>query len=51
MAGVSENAPVMLTLYENSRLSLSDPASGWSMEISSFGPGNAGVWLELLKKN
>ena len=51
VAGVSENAPVMLTLYENSRLSLSDPASGWSMEISSFGPGNTGVWLELLKKN
>ena len=50
VAGVRENAPVFLTLYENSRLSLSDPASGWSMEISSFGPGNTGVWLELLKK-
>ncbi|MDJ1016333.1 MAG: photosynthetic complex assembly protein PuhC [Paracoccaceae bacterium] len=50
VAGVGENAPVLLTLYENSRLSLSDPASDWSMEISSFGPGNTGVWLELLKK-
>lgn len=44
------NPPVTLTLYENSRLSLVDPATGWSTEISSFGPGNVRVWMNLLQK-
>lgn len=44
------NPPVTLTLYENSRLSLTDPATGWSTEISSFGPGNVGVWMNLLQQ-
>lgn len=44
------NPPVTLTLYENSRLSLADPATGWTAEISSFGPGNIGVWMNLLQK-
>ena len=43
------NEPVTLTLYQSGRLSLVDPSTGWSTEISSFGPGNRGVWLELLK--
>lgn len=49
VARVVENAPVTLTLYENSRLSLHDPASGWTTEISSFGPGNVRSWLALLQ--
>ncbi len=48
--GAEGNAPVTLTLYQSGRLSLVDPATGWSTELSSFGPGNTGVWLELLKK-
>ena len=44
------NPPITLTLYENSRLSLTDPATGSSTEISSFGPGNVGVWMNLLQK-
>jgi putative photosynthetic complex assembly protein len=47
---ISGNPPVTLTLYENSRLSLLDPTTGWSTEISSFGPGNVGVWMNLLQK-
>ena len=47
---VTENPAVKLTLYETGRLSLTDPATGWSTEISSFGPGNIAVWLNLLKK-
>ncbi|MXQ09707.1 photosynthetic complex assembly protein [Alphaproteobacteria bacterium GH1-50] len=47
--GTEGNPPVKLTLYQNGRLSLFDTGSGWSMELSSFGPGNRGVWLELLK--
>ena len=47
---ISGNPPVTLTLYENSRLSLLDPTTGWSTEISSFGPGNVGVWMNLLQE-
>jgi putative photosynthetic complex assembly protein len=47
---VAGNPPVTLTLYENSRLSLLDPTTGWSTEISSFGPGNVGVWMNLLQE-
>ena len=50
VARVTENPPVKLTLYETGRLSLNDPATGWSTEISSFGPGNIAVWLNLLKQ-
>lgn len=46
---VEGNPPVILTLYENSRLSLHDTATGWRTEISSFGPGNVRVWMNLLK--
>ena len=46
---ITTNEPVTLTLYQSGRLSLVDPSTGWSTEISSFGPGNTGVWLELLK--
>ena len=44
------NPPVTLTLFETGRLSLADPASGWSTELSSFGPGNTAVWLNVLKQ-
>ena len=47
---IAGNPPVSLTLYENSRLSLHDPATDWRAEISSFGTGNAAVWIELLKQ-
>ena len=48
---VAGNPPVTLTLYENSRLSLVDTATGWHTEISSFGPGNVRVWMNLLADN
>ena len=50
VARVEGNPPVSLTLYETGRLSLSDEASGWSTEISSFGPGNTAVWLNVLNQ-
>jgi len=45
---IETNPPVTLTLFESGRLSLFDPATGWSTELSSFGPGNIAVWLNLL---
>lgn len=49
VAGVSTNEPVTLTMFENGRLALSDPASRWQVELSSFGAGNVAPWIELLK--
>ena len=49
VSGVTDNPPVTLALYDTGRLSLHDPASGWRTELSSFGPGNTGVWIEFLK--
>jgi putative photosynthetic complex assembly protein len=48
--GVDANAPVTLTLFENNRLALFDHSTGWRTEISSFGPGNVRVWMNLLTK-
>ena len=50
VARVEGNPPVTLTLFETGRLSLADPASGWSTELSSFGPGNTAVWLNVLNQ-
>lgn len=37
---VEGNPPVTITEWASGRMTLSDPASGWSMELSSFGAGN-----------
>jgi putative photosynthetic complex assembly protein len=44
------NPPVTITQYENGRVSLSDPATGWQVELSSFGPGNVGTFLKMLNQ-
>ena len=50
VAGVTDNPPVTITQFENGRLQLSDPATGWSTEIASFGPGNLGTWQAMLAR-
>ncbi|MEM9898962.1 MAG: photosynthetic complex assembly protein PuhC, partial [Pseudomonadota bacterium] len=50
VARVDGNPPVTLTLFETGRMSLNDPASGWRTQLSSFGPGNTAVWLNVLNK-
>lgn len=37
---VKGNPPVKITEWESGRMSLHDPATGWEMELSSFGAGN-----------
>ncbi|MEM9031265.1 MAG: photosynthetic complex assembly protein PuhC [Pseudomonadota bacterium] len=34
------NPPVTITEYESGRMALFDPATGWQVELSSFGQGN-----------
>jgi putative photosynthetic complex assembly protein len=47
---VAGNPPVVLTQFENGRLQISDPATGWEAELTSFGPGNLGVWHDLVTR-
>jgi putative photosynthetic complex assembly protein len=47
--GVSGNPAVTITSYENGRVALLDPATGWRVELSSFGAGNAAVFAQLLR--
>lgn len=47
-ARVAGNPPVTLARHENGRLSLSDPATGWSVELTSFGRANLALWDPLL---
>ncbi|WP_422071708.1 photosynthetic complex assembly protein PuhC [Tranquillimonas rosea] len=49
-ARVEDNPPVTLTRFANGRLRLSDPATGWSTELTSFGAGNALAWTALFEK-
>ena len=37
---IAGNPPVTITEWESGRWTLNDPATGWSMELSSFGQGN-----------
>ncbi len=45
---VSEDAPVTLARHQNGRLTLTDPASGWSVELTAFGSDNEAAFAALL---
>lgn len=40
--------PWRVTRWDNGRLSLDDPKSGWSMELTGFGPSNYATFAKLL---
>ena len=46
---VTGNPPVQITEWESGRMTLHDPASGWSMELSSFGAGNTRHFRQLFQ--
>jgi putative photosynthetic complex assembly protein len=46
--GIGAETPFTLTEWENGNLTLSDPATGRSVEVSSFGPDNRAVYQNLL---
>ena len=47
-AGVPASQPVLLQLREGNRLSLFDPATGWSAELMGFGASNTRTFARLL---
>ncbi len=48
VARVPDDMPVTLARHENGRLTLSDPATGWSVELTAFGSGNEAAFAALL---
>lgn len=46
---IAGNPPVRLDRLANGRLVLTDPATGWSAEMTSFGAGNARHWEVLFE--
>jgi putative photosynthetic complex assembly protein len=46
--GLDDSIPFELTRWADGRLSLSDPATGRSVELDAFGPDNARPFLHLL---
>ncbi|MEO1000635.1 MAG: photosynthetic complex assembly protein PuhC [Pseudomonadota bacterium] len=46
--GVPLHAPVTLTRHENGRFVLTDPETGWSIELTHFGAANEANWAQLL---
>lgn len=48
VGGVKGNEAVTITQYENGRINLFDPSTGWQVELTSFGPDNAGTFLAML---
>lgn len=46
--GADMAAPLLLQLREGNRLSLLDPATGWSAELMGFGATNSRVFARLL---
>ena len=46
--GVGETGPVLLQLRQGNRLSITDPATGWSAELMGFGATNLRSFATLL---
>lgn len=46
--GLGPEVPFTLTKWENDTLTLSDPATGRSLEVSAFGPDNRAVYQDLI---
>jgi putative photosynthetic complex assembly protein len=48
VARVGQDAPVTLARHENGRLTLTDPATKWSVELTAFGSDNEAAFAALL---
>ena len=48
---VTGNAPVTIARYPSGRMTLTDPETGWNMNLSSFGQGNLAHFERLLAKD
>ncbi|MBC6442231.1 MAG: photosynthetic complex assembly protein [Rhodobacteraceae bacterium] len=49
VSGVAGNPPVTLARLANGRVTLTDPATGWVVELTNFGDAKATVWAPVFK--
>lgn len=45
---VAQGAPILLQAYENGRMAITDPETGWSADLMGFGETNAAAFARLL---
>jgi putative photosynthetic complex assembly protein len=45
---ITQNAPVLLQAFENGRMAITDPATGFSADLMGFGATNAEAFARLL---
>jgi putative photosynthetic complex assembly protein len=45
---ITDGGPVVLQAYENGRMAVTDPATGWSADLMGFGADNAAAFARLL---
>ncbi|MCG6884303.1 MAG: pullulanase [Silicimonas sp.] len=45
---VALDGPVLLQAFENGRMAITDPATGWSADLMGFGADNAAAFARLL---
>jgi putative photosynthetic complex assembly protein len=51
VARIQGNAPVTLARHANGRLTVTDPATGWTVELTVFGSDNEAAFAALLPTN
>ncbi|MBV2359362.1 pullulanase [Thalassococcus sp. CAU 1522] len=47
-ARVALDGPVRVTAYDNGRMAIADPSTGWSADLMGFGHDNAAAFAKLL---
>ena len=47
--GIPADRPVRLVAYENGRLAIHDPETGWSAELGNFGDANRAAFERLMQ--
>ncbi len=45
---VAQGAPILLQAFENGRMAITDPETGWSADLMGFGETNAAAFARLL---
>ena len=47
---VPQGSPILLQAFENGRMAITDPETGWSADLMGFGETNAAAFARLLAK-
>ncbi len=50
-SGIGDDVPFRLVAHADGRMTLSDPATGRKVDLGSFGPTNAAVFAELMRRD